>query len=121
MKRNLETIRNILLRLESYNDKELTDKEIIYHLDMLINTKYVETTTVLKDGGSFYYQDLKLTWEGHELLASISNKQVWESIKNTLHENNFSVDDVPIEVVKTLSQKILKEMFGGKIGGEDMF
>jgi len=115
MKRDLETIRDILIRLESYNDKEITDKELIYHFDLLME-KHI-TGVRLQDGSSLYFTQLNLTEEGYDLLTHISNKTVWDSIKEKLNENNMTVNDVPIDIIKWLSKEIMKDMFGGSING----
>lgn len=116
MKRSLETIREILIRLESYKDKELSPN-VYYHLQVLIDQGIVNASQVLRDGRVFYYQGLTLTWEGHELLSSISNKTVWDSIKDKLDEHDLTVDDVPVEVIKKLSHDIMMDMFGGVSNG----
>ncbi len=115
MKRNLETIRDILIRLESYNDKELTDRELIYHMDLLMD-KHI-TGARLQDGSSVYLTQLNLTEEGYDILTHISNKTVWDSIKENLAENDMTVNDVPIDIIKWLSQKTMKDMFGGNDNG----
>lgn len=112
MKRNLETIREILKRLHAYEDTELSN-DVSYHIDGLIDQGYVNAVQVLRDGRTFYYQGLRLTWEGHELLASISNETVWQSIKDKLSERDLTVDDVPVAVVRQLSHNIMLSMFGG--------
>lgn len=112
MKRNLETIRDILIRLESYNDTEVS-REDSYHLQELINQGLVSAIATMADGRHVYYQGLTLSWEGHELLASISNGYVWYSIKGRLHEHELTVNDVPVAIVKKLSEQIMMEMFGG--------
>ena len=115
MKRNLETIRDILIRLESYNDKEITDRELMYHFDLLME-EYIAGVR-LRDGSSLYFTQLNLTEEGYDLLTHISNKTVWDSIKEKLNENNMTVNDVPIDIIKWLSKEIMKDMFGGSING----
>jgi len=112
MKRNLETIRDILIRLESYNDKDITDKELKYHMDLLIESEYINARK-LQDGNTSMYIGLKLTDKGYDLLTHISNKTVWNSIKDNLSDNDMTGSDVPIDIIKWLSQKTMKDMFGG--------
>lgn len=112
MKRNLESIRDILIRLESYNDTEVTDQETLYHMDMLIDSKHIDAVFV-REGNLTYFSRLSLTEKGYDLLTHISNKTVWDSIKENLAENDMTVNDVPIDIIKWLSQKTMKDMFGG--------
>ena len=112
MKRNLETIRDVLMQLYNYEDTELND-DVSYNIEGLIEQGYVTAHQVLRDGRTIYCQGLSLTWEGHELLASISNSTVWELIKGKLSEHDLTVDDVPIAVIRKLSHNIMMDMFGG--------
>lgn len=111
VKRNLETIRHIMTRLDSYDNTEVTG-DIAYHLQELINQDLVKASQTLADGRIIYYQGLALTWNGHELLAAISNKTVWDLIKEKLYDHNLTVDDVPVEVVKKISEKVIIDMLG---------
>ncbi len=112
MKRNLETIRDILIRLESYNDKDIADEKLKYHMDLLIDSGHIQAQR-LQDGSAAVYINLKLTDKGYDLLTHISNETVWESIKDNLAENDMTVNDVPIDIIKWLSQKTMKDMLGG--------
>lgn len=112
MKRDLEVIREILSKVEAYEDKEVESSEA-YHLSELINQGLINATQTMSDGRIKYYYGLTLSWEGHELLAAISNSYVWESIKDKLGEHDLTVNDVPIEVIKKLSENIMLDMLGG--------
>lgn len=109
MKRDLETIRNILSNISAYENIEVTEKEA-YHLSELIDQGLVNAIEILADGKAKYYYGLSLSWEGHELLTYISNDTVWNSIKQILNKNNFTVNEVPIEVIKKLSEKVMLSM-----------
>ncbi|HLR16209.1 MAG TPA: DUF2513 domain-containing protein, partial [Bacillota bacterium] len=98
-------------RIESYNDTEITG-DIVYHLEELINQDLVNANHIISDGRIKLFQGLSLTWDGHDLLASISNRFVWESIKEKLNEHDLTVNDVPIEVIKKISEKIIIDMLG---------
>lgn len=106
-----EMIRSILIDLEFYNDVEL-DVETSYQMDMLIEQGLVNAEQLLKDGRVVFYQGLTLSWTGYELLASVSNKYVWESIKDRLNDRDMTVNDVPFNIVEWMAQDILKGMFG---------
>lgn len=112
MKRDIEVLRVILINLDSYNNKELSDDKTIYHINLLINAKYAEAKRLV-DGGVTFYDNLAYTEEGYDLLTHISNDTVWRSIKERIEVNNMSVNEVPIDVIKSLSQDIMKDMFSG--------
>jgi len=112
MKRDIELIRILLINLDAHNNIELSDDKTIYHINLLINAKYAEATK-LTDGGITIYNNLNYTEAGYDLLTHISNDTVWRSIKERIEVNNMSVNEVPIEVIKSLSQDIMKELFSG--------
>ena len=120
MKHDLEIIRKILINLNSYQNKEIDDANINYHFNLLIDLKLIKQPSILRDGQLRYYTELNYTEKGYDLLTHISNNTVWESIKKTLYENNFTVSEVPIEVIKKLSEKIMMDMFGGKQNGSSI-
>lgn len=112
MGRDMETIRNILSNPKKYEGQPIDDDKIKYHLKLLSDSDFLEGEYIFGDG-SFLWTQINLTWEGHELLYSISNKDVWETVKERMKDNDISIDEVPIEVIKKLAQEVIKDMLGG--------
>ncbi len=113
MKRDMNIVRNILINHDVYEDKELTDLEEVYNLDLLIESEHMKGKK-LQDGNEFLYINLNLTEKGYDLLLHISNDTVWQEIKDTLNMHGFTVNDVPSDVLKDLSRQAMKEMFSGE-------
>lgn len=106
MKRDIETIRDILPRLDQYNNKPIEDKLIEYHLRMMLNGNIITGKTTVADNTTFF-NDLELTNEGYDILTSITNDDIWSEVKETLHKNGFTVNDVPLAVVRELANKAI--------------
>src|SRR5699024_7779438 len=112
MRLDKEMIRDILLNIHKYKDVPISDYKIKYHLIIM---KYGELISYnsLKDGSETFYTHLDMSSKGYELLTYISNSYVWDSIKARIHERDMTVNDVPMNIIKLISQKSMKDMFGG--------
>lgn len=110
MRLDKELIRDVLLNLDKYKDVPITDNQIKYHLHMMEDGGLIRTNK-LKDGNETMYVQLDMSSKGYELLTHISNSYVWDSIKERLHERDMTVNDVPMDIIKWLSQEMMKEMF----------
>lgn len=106
MKRNPETVRNILLNPSQYVGVPLEDKRISYHIRLLADAGLLQGEYIYGDGMTMW-TELKITWEGHELLSSVMNDSVWEEVKNIIESNGFILDDVPLSVIKELGNKTI--------------
>lgn len=106
MKRNPETIRKILSDPSKYAGDPIDNRDIKYHLSLLSDAKLIEGDHMYGDG-SLVWAEINLTWEGHELLGSISNPTVWEEIQKTIADNDFRLEDVPLSVIKKLGDNII--------------
>lgn len=106
MKRNPEMIRKILSSPSKYAGEPIEDEHIKYHLSLLADANYIQGEVIRGDGMAMWTK-LNLTWEGHELLASISNRTVWDEVQRTITANDFPLEDVPLAVVKRLGDDII--------------
>jgi len=122
MKRNWDTIREILTKLEDSSSVnsilQLSDfpsnkvAEIDYHAKLLLEaglvTGEVNESIVVKDNIGFYITGL--TWTGHEFLDSINNDTVWEKTKKSFISGGIPMTfeliksvatDAAISIIKT--------------------
>lgn len=106
MKRNPETIRKILSNPHNYAGEPIEDKGVRYHLSLLSDANLIEGEYVYGDS-TLMWTRLNLTWEGHELLASISNPTVWKEVQEIIATNNFPLEEIPFSVIKSLSDDII--------------
>src|SRR5699024_9288521 len=112
MRLDKELLRDILLNIHTYKDVPISDYKIKYHL-LIMNDRNLIIYDMLNYGSETFNTHLAMSSKGYELLTHISNSYVWDSIKERLHERGMTVNDVPMDIIKWLSQEIMKEMFGG--------
>jgi hypothetical protein len=108
MKRDWEVVREVLTEIEADNADRLTYGE---------NTDRIKTrhAFLLRDAGFISGVDAstmngkalltpELTWEGHELLATLRSKPLWERIKKTAQDKGI---ELSFETVITLAKSAL--------------
>jgi Hypothetical protein (DUF2513) len=113
MKRNWDTIREILLRaeaLESDTTLRLSDfdenrsDEIAYHVKLLKEAELIQVSIAEFLGGAGIHFDLeRLTWSGHEFLDAIRNVTIWDKTKATIAEKGGTMT---FELVKSVAIKL---------------
>ena len=123
MKRDWDTIREILLEIEgletdgvreyvshrwSEDGSELLggEPEKVAHAVLLNDAGFLELTRYA--GGKVGVHNL--TWEGYDLLDSIRNDSVWEKVKAKLASSEIA--SVPLEIMKGLAVSYLKQNLG---------
>ncbi|GIN71146.1 hypothetical protein J14TS2_16210 [Bacillus sp. J14TS2] len=118
MKRNMELVRELLLLIESNNDRrELDipddwDREFVaYHLKILDQAGFIKNNTKWADNKPMW-MFASITWEGHEFLDSIRNDDVWSKTKAGIKQKGLEIGNVPIEVLKEYAKLQMKNLFG---------
>ena len=107
MKRDWDTIREILLKTEGLSvgsdlspndfDAERID-EISYHVKLLEESGLVKASIAEFLGDSGIHFDIeRLTWSGHEFLDAIRDDNVWKKIKKIASEKSVTM---PFDVLK---------------------
>ncbi|SFI79201.1 DUF2513 domain-containing protein [Planctomicrobium piriforme] len=94
MKRDLEVIRKLLLRIESYEDVELPDidqRVRSFHLLMLQERNFTKGIAVveIKNGDPQVQQTMeyvRLTSDGYNFLDSIRDDGIWKKTKERVAE-----------------------------------
>jgi hypothetical protein len=125
MKRNWETIRELLSKVEECNLPaemvRLSDfpaeraAEISYHMNLLIEAGLVKgqmVQTIGPEVKDFFGQ--RLTWEGHEFLDSIRSDTVWTKTKKIFVEQGVSMT---FELVKSVAKEAAAALMKGALGG----
>lgn len=125
MKRNWETIRELLtkveectmpadmIRLASFPSERAA--EISYHMALLIEAGLVNgqiSQTLGPEVKDFFAQ--RLTWEGHEFLDAIRSDTVWQKTKKTFVEQGVSMT---FELVKSVAKEAAVSLMKATIGG----
>ena len=107
MKRNMELVRELLLRVEAEQGFDsLTSKysqeEIVGHVEILLDAKLLDGKVYydLSGGpGSAHIQ--RLTWAGHEFLDNARNDTVWNKVTSTIKNAATTASfEVLVEMLK---------------------
>lgn len=123
MKRNWDTIREILLKVEectlptenvrpNHFEKERA-AEISYHVRLLIDAGLINgkmSQTIGPEVKDFFATSL--TWYGHELLDSIRSNQIWEKTKSTFIEKGI---EMTFDLVKSGATQIATAILKGTL------
>lgn len=122
MKRNWDTIRDILGRLEDNDNETITlshfpndqHAEVSYHMELLIEAGIVNGQMSDEFGSepvNFFVS--RLSWDGHEFLDSIKNDTVWEKTKKTFFSKGVSMT---FDLIKTVASEISASYIKSIIG-----
>lgn len=125
MKRNWDTIRELLAKVEECtlptDTVELKDfseeraAEISYHMALLIEAGLVSgqmlKTVGMEVNDFFAYQ---LTWNGHEFLDSIRSDTVWQKTKKMFTEQGLSMS---FDLIKEGAKQAAFRLLGTALGG----
>lgn len=120
---NHDCVREILIEIEkleynhylTLNDfvnnisfSSYSPKEILYSVEKLDEAGFINVR-ILKDlSGYSNFFIFSLTWEGHEFLDNIRNKDVWQDVKSSIEK----VGSVSLDIVAELAKSFLLKKFG---------
>jgi len=125
MKRNWDTIRELLAKVEectlptdmvrlSHFPQERA-AEISYHMTLLIEVGLVKgqvSQTIGPEVKDFIAQ--RLTWQGHEFLDSIRSDTVWAKTKKVFLDRGV---EMTFDLVKTIAKEAATSILKGALGG----
>ena len=119
MKRDIDLVRKILLFLEQDETEQETNTDLsdveeqilLYHAHILIQAEYLEGNISTYESGEFAgdITSCELTWQGHEFLDSIRDKNVWGKISPVLSTSK----NVSFFIVKEMAAEAFKRMIFG--------
>jgi uncharacterized protein DUF2513 len=118
MRRDMELVRTILVKLADHRDaagprEELviegrSSDEVSGHVKLLYQAGLIEATDLSSGGDTLWFPGA-LTWEGQDFLAAVENEGVWKSTIAKIKEAGGSL---PFEVIKELALKIAAKYAG---------
>lgn len=117
MKRDMELIREILLAVESdkfdENIEGFSSEIIEKHMDLLITEKLIDR----KGFGinSYFSTTIDLTWQGHEFIENLRQKEIWNTIKTEFKEESVST---VLSVAKKMAENFAKRKLEKLMGNE---
>lgn len=119
MKRNWDTIRDVLLKAEKLEpdatlrlsdfDEEKAD-EIAYHVKLLDESGLIKVSIDEFCGGAGIHFDLyRLTWSGHDFLDAIRNESTWSKTKAMITDKGGAMT---FELIKSVAISLTKTALG---------
>lgn len=122
MKRDLDLIRSMLLKMESldssygtirlYTFKDLCDDEAVLslHIHLLLDAGLIEATDVVYTGDNVDdFLITRITFTGYDYLDAIRNESIWNEVKQKISSVGSSVS---LEIVKELGVTLVKQHLG---------
>lgn len=94
------------------SEQRAIEQRIAGHLELLIDSGYVEGLTVLRgiDGHFSYSIHVpRLTMSGHDLLDTMRSATIWNSVKSTAKNKGI---ELTFEVIKALATSAVKHALG---------
>lgn len=129
MKRDMELVRQVLLRVESFEiplggfvmvrpwEAALAidgydAEQIGHHLAMLIDGGFVDSMPP----ASGVFRIKGLTWNGHEFIDTIRSPEIWRKTKDGLGKVGGWSVDLLWQVAKACAKQVVKEKLGIDLG-----
>lgn len=117
MKRDMDLVRHILLKLNEHEhgyapkDFSITgysDEQIGYHCLILGEAGLIKALDITNSGAdSPSALPIRLTWDGHEFIENAQNDTIWAQAKDTVSK----IGDVSFSVwASVLSQVVLRNL-----------
>lgn len=116
MKRDWDVIRNLLVEIEEQtysdnydlhldNDAEPRQLDIlqIEMADLLLSKGFLTGDRAAYSDGSLGLYNLKLTWDGHELLDTLRDATVWNRIKEISRDKGVDITFESLKIMLSLA------------------
>lgn len=110
MKLDWDCVRAILIATEALDGERdvvapaslpgFTEDEVVEHIRLLCEAGFIEGFP----GGPRPTFARRLTWGGHELLATLRSKELWSQVKLAAKESGLALS---FEVVKALASRLI--------------
>ncbi len=124
MKRDMDLVRHLLLRIEDAElfeqpDFEMGDydvQDIDYNLDLIIQAGLVNGEGNWSAGPTYNVAIRGLTWEGHDFLDAVRSDSIWHKAKEVAQGRELRLNELPFEVVKGLAITLLSNLLKSAAG-----
>lgn len=118
MKRDMDTVRELLLRIEALNVKAgagyflgaseeplasagANPDSVAYHMQLLMDAGFIDSTKVQ---GATQFGFRGLTWRGHDFLDSVRDPEIWRQTK----EGASKAGGYTVELLGDLAKGLIK-------------
>lgn len=112
MKRDMNLIRELLLRVEAEDRTHPPgyDKEkVLYHQNLLLEAELAKGAAARGGDRIQSVMLTSLTWNGHEFVDDIRSETIWGKLKKRLGDDASSTS---LSVIKALAAALAKEALG---------
>ena len=127
MKRDMDLIRELMLKLETYpKDKDdvvpidgntpdiqlegYTADQITLHLELLYEAGLINSNGAEARDGIYFY---RLSWDGYDFLDSVRSPDVWDKTKKVAAAAGGFTVDLLVATAKTYLEAKIKGLIGG--------
>lgn len=114
MKRDMDLVRNILIKIEQNENDDFyrntfsiagyDQTTVDYHILLLKEAGLLDAHISESEQGIFA-QPIRLTWSGHEFIDAARNDTIWEQTKKMF---KGKVESIPYEVLKLILLESVK-------------
>jgi hypothetical protein len=122
MKRDMDVVRDVLCAISDAEGKPswkglIEGKSpheaevILYHIDLLNRAGYL-TGNALSMGGHKIWENLDLTWQGHEFVDAVRNPETWTKTKEGARKIGSWSVDLLLDMAKAYAKHLAKEKLG---------
>lgn len=121
MKRDMDLIRDLLLKVENASEPQSSgslsdgqseaDKDIATkHIRLLQDAGYINCISTNPISGRWRCQNIELTWEGHEFLDTLRDKDRWEKTKGVAAKAGGVGIKAMVEIGKSIAKGELQRL-----------
>ena len=95
MKRDMDLIRKILLKIEEspefsfirpFNIEEYDNNQVVYHIILLDEAGLIKARDASAGGNNYCWIPDRLSWAGHEFLEASRDERRWEKAKSMIFD-----------------------------------
>jgi DNA-binding PadR family transcriptional regulator len=130
MKRDMDLIRDILLRLEKmhleagavylidwsdpiFQFEGQTMDEVVYNLDLIVQSGFVNAPPKMQGGAALGYAGL--TPRGHEFLDDVRDPKVWRMTKDGVQKVGGAGLDILVGIAKHYAKDMVSKTLGFQV------
>ena len=123
MKRNLDLVRTLLLKIEEHNCSEPivsrsieveghNEVEIGLHLNAMADAGFLVIEGYRTETGRLIETAIifDLTWKGHEYLDTIRDPAIWKKTKELSQKSGNAAFEFSIEIAKAVAKQALSRL-----------
>lgn len=122
MKRDMDLIRSILLKVEEAPSKpksqqfldpndEAESQRVLQHLKLLEESGLIKGHPIDIQGHHLLY-DIELTWEGHDFVDAVRDPKIWQKTKKSAEE----AGGWTLDLLKDLALGFLRKQVEARTG-----